>query len=100
MLAGAALSFFALIHAYLVNSSRIVNNLAILAAPESFASYAAAALFLCGLSFLQSAGAFANELSASQRVKSLRLQLVSHSTSTMACFGTINSTASAPTFTG
>jgi len=53
MLAGAALSFFALIHAYLVNSSRIVNKLAILAAPESFASYAAAALFPCGLSFLQ-----------------------------------------------
>ena len=51
MLAGAVLSFFGLIHAYLLNSSGIVNKLAILAAPEFSASYAAAALFLVGCHF-------------------------------------------------
>jgi AGZA family xanthine/uracil permease-like MFS transporter len=51
MLAGAALSFFGLIHAYLLNSSGILNKLGILAAPEFFASYAAVALFLVGCHF-------------------------------------------------
>jgi AGZA family xanthine/uracil permease-like MFS transporter len=51
MLAGAALSFFGLIHAYALNPSGIVNKLGLLAAPEFSASYAAAALFLLACHF-------------------------------------------------
>lgn len=51
MLAGAALSFFGLIHAYRLNSSGIVNKLGILAAPEFFASYAARPCSLGGCHF-------------------------------------------------
>jgi AGZA family xanthine/uracil permease-like MFS transporter len=51
LLAGAALSFFGLIHAYDLNATGIVNKLGIFAAPEFTVSYAVTALFLAGCHF-------------------------------------------------
>jgi len=49
--AGAALSFFGVIHAYELSPSGVVNKLKIFAAPEFSVSYAVAALFLVACHF-------------------------------------------------
>lgn len=69
-----------------------------LAAPEFSASYAAAALFLGGSHFYNQR-VRSRRVEGSQR-ESHRPQLISHSTSTTACFGTLSSSASATTLTG
>ena len=51
LLAGSALSFFGLIHAYGLTAAGIVNKLGIFVAPGFAISYAAAALFLAGCHF-------------------------------------------------
>jgi AGZA family xanthine/uracil permease-like MFS transporter len=51
MLAGAALSFLGVIHAYNLNSAGVVNKVGIFVAPEFTVSYAAAAVFLAACHF-------------------------------------------------